>query len=80
MLDNFGTGKTAVALLRWHLVNLAQLLHQALLIGWGQAAEVGVAAQQLLLILERDVAVVIEPVFKVAGRGKVLAHLGIVRR
>lgn len=80
MLDGFSAFQAALALVRGHLVYLAQLLHQPLLVGCRQASKVGVAAQKLFLILKRNVSVVIEPVLKVTGRGEILAYFSVVRR
>jgi hypothetical protein len=68
MLDHFGAGDAALALLIGQLIYLVQLAHHALLLGRWKAAEVGVAAQHPLLLLSGKIAVLVEPFAQMAGR------------
>jgi hypothetical protein len=62
MLQHLAARKAALALFFGQLVQLVQLLHQALLRSWRQAVEVGVVAQQAFLILNRKSLMPVEPV------------------
>lgn len=67
-LDDFGAGKPPLALLVGKVVDLLQLLYYALLIGWGELSEAGLVAQQLLLALYGQSAVLGEPRLQMTGR------------
>ena len=68
VFEHFAAGEAAIALLGRHLIDLVQLLDEALLVALREPVEAGVAAQHALLILDRDAAMVIEPGSEVPGR------------
>jgi hypothetical protein len=69
-LQHLVSRQPAIALLLGHLIHLAQLLRQPLLIGGRQTLEARIVAQHPLLVLHRNILVLIQPVSKVAlGRG-----------
>jgi hypothetical protein len=68
VLESFGAGKAAIALVFRQLVHLMQLLQDSLLVRLGQTIEAGVVSQCSLLVLNRLAAMLVEPVAEVAGR------------
>jgi len=75
----------ALPLLLWHLVHLPQLLCQPLLIVRGQLLETRIAAQHPFLILQRNIAVLIQPVSQVSlrrntGVGKRISWCAVICR
>jgi hypothetical protein len=68
VLQSFGAGEAAIALVFGQLVHLMQLLEHALLVGLRQAVEAGVVTQRPLLILNGLAAVLVKPVAQVTWR------------
>lgn len=62
MLQHLAACQAAFALVLGQLVQLVQLLHQALLGRRGQAVETGIVAQQTFLILNGKALMPVEPV------------------
>jgi hypothetical protein len=62
MLQHFAAREAALALIFRQLIQLVQLLHQALLRGSRQPIEAGIVAQQTFLILHGKALMLIEPV------------------
>lgn len=80
MLEHLVASHTALALLLAQLVDLMQLLDDALLVGRGQAPECGVVAEHPLLLLDGKRAVLIKPVAQVAGRRLDWMRVARIRR
>jgi hypothetical protein len=62
VLQHFATRQAALALVFRQLIQLMQLLHQALLRRSRQPIEAGIVAEQALLILHRKTLMLIEPI------------------
>ena len=68
VLQRFGAGQAAIALVIRQLIHLVQLLQDPLLVRRGQPIEAGVAAQGPLLVLNGLAAMLVEPVAEVPWR------------
>ena len=67
LLERFGAGKAALALVFIEVVDLVELADDALLVRRSKVVKAGVSAQHALLIGSWEVAMLVEPVAQMAG-------------